>query len=128
MTQWTMKKILLLPVISILLFCAPAFADFAKGYYAYQKGDFATALKEWKPIAEQGRASAQSNLGLMYKNGYGVLQDYIRAHMWSNIAASNGQKDGAKYRDIIAKLMALGDISKAQDMARECVAKDYKDC
>jgi hypothetical protein len=164
MTQWPMKKILLLPVISILLFCAPAFADFAKGFDAAQKGDFATALKEWKPLAEQGNVEAQYNLGVMYKQGHGVIQDYkaafkwfrkaaeqghasaqyilgvsygtgrgvpedyIRAHMWSNIAASNGKKDGAKSRDIFTELMTPGDISKAQDMARECVAKDYKDC
>jgi hypothetical protein len=41
-----MKKILLPPVISTLLFCAPAFADYAKGLDAAQKGDFVTALKD----------------------------------------------------------------------------------
>jgi uncharacterized protein len=47
--------------------------DFAKGLAAYETGDFATALKEWQPLAEQGDASAQFNLGVMY---YGVVQDY----------------------------------------------------
>jgi TPR repeat protein len=82
-----MKKILLLPVISILLFCAPAFADFAKGSDAYQNKDYATALKEWKPLAEQGDASAQNNLGSMYGNGWGVTQDYKAAFKWYMLAA-----------------------------------------
>ena len=46
-------------------------ADFQKGLTAYQSGDYATALREWKPLAEQGDASAQSNLGVMYQNGTG---------------------------------------------------------
>jgi hypothetical protein len=55
-----MKKILLLPAISIIFFCAPVFADFAKGWDAVQKGDFVTALKEWKPLAKQGDFNVQS--------------------------------------------------------------------
>ena len=48
-------------------------ADFNKGLTAAQNGDFATAFKEWKPLAEQGYASAQYNLGAIYENGWGVL-------------------------------------------------------
>jgi TPR repeat protein len=88
-----MKKILLLPVISILFFCAPAFADFAKGWDAVQKGDFVTALKEWKPLAEQGDAKAQINLGSMYGNGWGVAQDYKAAFKWYTLAAEQGFAD-----------------------------------
>ena len=50
-------------------------ADFQKGWDASKKGDYATALKEWRPLAEQGNANAQSNLGWMYDNGLGVLED-----------------------------------------------------
>jgi hypothetical protein len=55
-----MKKILLLPAIPIILFCAPVFADFAKGLDAAQRGDYATALKEWKPPAKQVDFNVQS--------------------------------------------------------------------
>ena len=65
-------------------------ADLQKGLDAANRGDFATALREWRPLAEQGDASAQNNLGFMYVYGKGVLQDYVRAHMWFNIAASSG--------------------------------------
>jgi TPR repeat protein len=39
-----------------------------------QKGDFATVLREWRPLAEQGGADAQYALGGMYGNGQGVLK------------------------------------------------------
>ena len=50
-------------------------ADFNKGLAAANIGDFATALREWRPLAEQGDAGAQFNLGLMYNEGQGVPQD-----------------------------------------------------
>ena len=57
-------------------------ADFQKGWDASKKGDYATALKEWRPLAEQGDANAQSNLGWMYDNGLGVLEDDKAAVKW----------------------------------------------
>ena len=90
MNQTTMKTLLL----SILLFCTqPAFADLAKGLDAAQKGDFATALKEWQPLAEQGNAVAQFNLGVMYENGQGVTQDYKTAVKYYTLAAEQGYAD-----------------------------------
>ena len=38
-------------------------ADFQKGWDAYEKGDYATALREWRPLADQGIAGTQNNLG-----------------------------------------------------------------
>ena len=71
---------------------------------------------------------AQYNLGVMYANGTGVIQDNVYAHMWWNIASSLGDENASKDRDIIAKEMTAADISKAQELARECVRKNYKDC
>ncbi len=64
MTRATIK---ILAVISLLLFAsAPSWgADFDKGLTAAQNGDYVTALNEWRPLAEQGNAVAQFNLGLM---------------------------------------------------------------
>ena len=64
--------------------------DFQKGFAAYEDGDYATALKEWKPLAEAGDASAQYNLALMYRNGKGVPQDYAEAIRWYRLAAEQG--------------------------------------
>ena len=61
--------------------------DFDKGLAAAQSGDFATALKEWRPLAEQGNAGAQHNLGVMYEGGQGVLQDNAEAVKWFRLAA-----------------------------------------
>ncbi len=99
----------------------------------YRKGegvpqDYKQAVKWYRLSAEQGEEKAQNNLAVMYVNGNGVLQDYLLAHMWYNIAASNGGELSTENRDAIAKNMTPADISKAQDLARACVAKDYKGC
>jgi TPR repeat protein len=87
-----MKNLLILPVLLLtLLVGTPASsADFQKGLTAAQSGDYATALREWTPLAEQGDADAQNNLGLMYDNGTGVLQDYKTAVKWYRLAAKQG--------------------------------------
>ena len=50
---------------AVLLFSAGVSwsADFQKGLTAYVSGDFATALREWKSLAEQGYARAQFQIG-----------------------------------------------------------------
>ena len=65
-------------------------ADFQKGLTAFLSGDYATALREWKPLAEQGNASAQKNMGVLYNNGKGVPQDYKTAVKWYRLAAEQG--------------------------------------
>ena len=87
-----MNRLLLLPVLLLTLLVGnPAVsADFQKGVDAYDRRDYATALREWKPLAEQGNADAQFNLGLMYRKGEGVLQDYKTAVKWYKLAAEQG--------------------------------------
>ena len=48
--------------------------------------------------------------------------------MWINISASNGNESGVNGRDILEEEMTSADISQAQKLARECVAKNYKGC
>jgi len=72
------------------LYSPVAAQDFQKGLAAAQAGDFATALQEWKPLAEAGNADAQYNLGVMYENGQGVPQDYKEAVKWYRLAAEQG--------------------------------------
>ncbi len=57
---------------------------------AYHRGDYATALREWRPLAEQGSAIAQNNLGLMYSEGKGASRDYAEAVGWWRKAAEQG--------------------------------------
>ncbi len=77
-------------VLSIVCLGVPAWADFQAGNDAYNRKDYATALREWRPLAEQGDADAQYNLGLMYDRGYGVPQDYVQARQWYEKAAAQG--------------------------------------
>ncbi len=79
--------------ISCLLIPSILAADFDSGLRAYKKGDYATALKELRPLAEQGQADAQFFLGLMYASGQGVPQDYKEAVKWYSLAAEKGQAD-----------------------------------
>ena len=82
-----------------------------------------TSIKE---RAEQGLASAQYNLGLMYDNGEGVLEDDVTAYAWYNIAAANGGALAKKNKGIIAKEMTPDQIAKAQELSKEMVKKNPK--
>jgi uncharacterized protein len=64
----------------------------------------------------------------MYERGQGALRDNVLAHMWYNVAGSNGDKMGAKYRAIIEKRMIASQIAEAKKLARECVKKNYRNC
>ena len=61
-------------------------ADFQKGVDAYHKGDYATAIKQWAPLAEQGYGYAQAMLGSIYYEGEGVPQDYQAAVKWYTLS------------------------------------------
>ena len=73
-----------LTALALLATCmaSPAMADFKKGTAAYEAGDYATALKEWRPLAEQGNTDAQYGLGLLYDSGKGVPRDNAEAARW----------------------------------------------
>ncbi len=94
-------------------------ADFDAGHKAYDRGDYTTALRIFRQLADQGDAKAQASLGGMYFFGQGVTQDYVQAHMWYNVAAAKGEKLGRKNRDLLAKLMTPAQIAEAQRLTRE---------
>jgi TPR repeat protein len=90
--------------------------------------NLAEAIKWYRLSAEQGYAAAQNNLAAMYTLGQGVLQSNVMAHMWFNVAAANGLEKAGERRDERSGLMTNADISKAQEMARECMNSDYQNC
>jgi len=57
---------------------------------AYRKQDYTTALRLYRPLADQGNAWAQNRLGVMYASGHGVPQDYAQAAKWYRLAADQG--------------------------------------
>jgi len=82
------KPSLVPTLLSFAAFLAiPVLADFQAGLDAFQKGDYITAAKEWRPLAEQGVPIAQFNLGLLYLDGHGVPQSDAEAANWFRRAA-----------------------------------------
>ena len=81
--------------------------------------------------AEQGDALSQTALALMYEDGEGIPQDYVKAHMWYNVAASlkraiNAREYLVEKRDHLAKNMTRTQVAEAQRLAREWMAKFEK--
>ena len=85
--QQLIKHIAIILAFLLMLSSPVAAQDYDKGLAAYINEDYATAFKEWKPLADQGLAIAQLNLGVMYTNGWGVIQDYKEAVKWFKLAA-----------------------------------------
>lgn len=77
------------------------------GQAAYNRGDYATAQRLWRPLAEQGVARAQNNLGVMYENGKGVPPDINEALKWYRLAAEQGY---AGAQNNLALIYAIGRV------------------
>jgi TPR repeat protein len=84
-------RLTLTVVLSIFCLAVPAWADFQAGLTAYDREDYATAMREWQPLAEQGDALAQYHVGMLYHKGRGVPQDDAQARKWYAKAAAQGQ-------------------------------------
>ena len=85
-----MKRILLLAALLCSLSSIAGAQDYDKGFAAYARGNYATAMREWRPLAKQGVAKAQFNLGVMYERGQGVPKDSAEAVRWYRRAAEQG--------------------------------------
>ncbi len=83
----------LFAALLFLFLATDALADYNSGYVAFDRGDFATARKEWKPLAEKGDARAQFRLGCLYTFGQGVPEDYAMALRFYRMAAERGDRD-----------------------------------
>lgn len=107
-------------VLLVLSFAEPAAAGpLEDADAALKRRDYATAVRLNRPLAEQGNANAQYNLGVFYDNGLGVPQDKVRAYMWFNLSAAQGREGAAAFRDLIARRMTPAQIAEAQKLARE---------
>jgi hypothetical protein len=59
---------------------------------AYDRSDYATTMRILRPLADRGNSEAESVVGLLYLNGWGVARDYGRAAMWYRKAADQGNE------------------------------------
>ena len=93
----------------------PAWADLQGGLTAYRRRDYATALKEWLPVAQAGDATAQFYLGLMYERGRGVPPDPAEALRWYERAVKafpegEERKRAIAGRDRVSRVLALAAV------------------
>jgi hypothetical protein len=113
----TAKFLLMLLLMSLHLPAVSWVGRHEEGYIAFQKGDYATALQKWRPLAEEGSADAQLSVGAMYDKAQGVPQDYAEAAKWYRKAADQGE---AQAQHNLGKMYQAG-RGVTQDYAeREC--------
>ena len=87
------RNLVLVTVFFVVLLLHPPTAwgaDYRKGLEAAKAGDFGTANRLWRPLAEQGNANAQFSLGNLYQFGDGVGRDHQVAAQWYERAAIQG--------------------------------------
>ncbi len=84
------KNLRLLLILICLTIHAGCVSNWDKARDAYLEGDYATALCEWRPLAERGDAVAQYSVGRMYRSGQGVARDDKEAVKWYRRAAEQG--------------------------------------
>ena len=121
---------------SVFSFHSTAWADtlvqqYEQGLTAYKQSDYQTAFKLWLPLAEQGNASAQFSLGVMYNNGQGVKQDDVEAVKWYRKAAKQGDASaqgmlGAAY--ILGKGVQVNKSLAKEWFRKACGNGEQKAC
>ena len=89
LSMTTLKRLLLAVSLCCLIATANA-APLDDAKAANDRDGYAQTLKILRPLAEQGYAAAQTNLGIMYAEGQGVPQDYKEAVKWYRLAAAQG--------------------------------------
>ena len=86
----TLKLILAGVVLTLMMTGGAVAGPLEDAWAAYERGDYAIALRLWLTLAAQGNAFAQTNLGFMYSSGRGVPQDLGEAVKWYRLAAEQG--------------------------------------
>ena len=80
-------------------------------------------LLETRRLAEQGDAEAQFILGVMYANGEGVPENYVRAYAWLNLAAAQGHEDAVSGKADLQPRMTAAQIAEAQELSTTLFAR-----
>ena len=101
----------------VLATTQPARPDYDAGQRAWDDARPDEALTQWRAAANEGDRRAMLALGRLYLRGLGVLQDYIEAHKWFNLAAGRGEAAALKERDALAAKMTPEQMATAQERA-----------
>ena len=94
-TKFSRNFAVLGAAVAALALSSPALADVKAGVDAWERGEFAKAVEQWRDPAAKGDADAQFNLGQAYKLGRGVPMDLKQAEAWYKKAADRGHVQAA---------------------------------
>ena len=114
MRRWMLTLMLMLVMLGGGV---TAHADYYDGLRAADTGRHSEALREWQAAAGAGDAKAMLALGRLYMQGLGAPQNYVKAHMWFSLAASQGEAEAVTERDALEARMAPEKVAEAQDLA-----------
>jgi TPR repeat protein len=99
---------------AVMASTGPAAAEYDAALYAFNRGDYATAARQFESAAREGDSDAQYWLGRIYADGLGRPRDPITAYGWFDRAAAQGHHDASILRDGLAPLLAPMQIAEAQ--------------
>jgi uncharacterized protein len=92
-----MSQALKATLVVLSLLCGAAGSvvaePFNEGLKAFEGGNYPTAMRLLRPLAAEGDAKAQYNVGVMYEEGLGVSIDYTEAVGWLLQAAERGNSE-----------------------------------
>ena len=123
----SIKSLLAALVVSSYL-VAPVLANPSdEGLAAYDRKDYATAIRLWRPLAKKGNATLQVILATLYAQGKGAPQDYEEAIVWYRLAAEQGDPAG---QHGLAGAYHSGngvrkDVAKAVEWCRKSAEQNY---
>ena len=103
----------------VLVFITTAQADYEAGQRAWDAGERSEAIAEWRRSVADGDARSMLALGQAYAQGIGVVQDYVQAYKWFNLAASRGEGAAVAARDALTARMSLQEQAEARRQALE---------
>jgi len=105
----------LIAIFLLISFAGAINADFDDAYGYLKQKEYIKALKEFKPLAEQGHVPSQMNLGWMHHKGLGVGQNYKTAIKWYEMAANQDNEDAQH---------TLGNLYRNGEGKKDAVTKD----
>lgn len=107
-------------ILAALLLCAGTVsADFRAGQKAYEAGRYEDAVRLWQAAGRQGDLESIYHLGKLYGEGFGVLEDPVKAYALFSVAAAKGHKASLIARQIIREEMTVDERGAARQLAAD---------
>ena len=99
---------------------------FNHSFESFVEESYDRAFKGFAELSTKDSFVSQYHLGLMYLKGLGALQDYRYAHLWFNIASSQGHKKARIQLEKLTIKMSAQQVAEAQQLARAWATKKIR--